>query len=63
MAVVIDARYSPTGAYGVSRLVRTDAVGDDTTLMRHDTPRQFTARGIYLFPTKDDGLVALTAIF
>jgi hypothetical protein len=63
MAVVIDARYSPTGAYGVSRLVRTDTVGDDTTLMRHDTPRQFTARGIYLFPTKDDGLVALTAIF
>ena len=63
MAVVIDARYSPTGAYGVSRLVRTDAVGDDATLMRHDTPRQFTARGIYIFPTKDNGLVALTAIF
>jgi hypothetical protein len=63
MAIVIDARYSPTGAYGVSRLVRADDIGDDTTLMRHDTPRQFTARGVYLFPTKDDGLVALTAIF
>ena len=63
MAVVIDARHSANGPYGVSRLVRTNADGDDTIIMRHDTPRLFTAKGVYIFPTKDSGLVSLTAIF
>lgn len=63
MAVVIDARHSANGPYSVSRLVRTNADGDDTIIMRHDTPRLFTAKGVYIFPTKDSGLVSLTAIF
>jgi hypothetical protein len=62
MAVVIDARHSEAGPYSVSRLVRTNADGDDTILMRHDTPRLFTPRGVYIFPTKDSGLVSLIAI-
>lgn len=62
MAVVIDARHSDVGPYSVARLVRTNADGDDTILMRHDTPRLFTSRGVYIFPTKDAGLVSLVAI-
>lgn len=63
MAVVIDARTGAHGAYGVSKLLRVEETGEDTVIMRHDMPRLFTTKGVYIFPTKDDGLVSLTAIF
>jgi hypothetical protein len=63
MAVVIDARQSAQGPYAVSRLVKTNGEDSDTVIMRHDTPRLLTTRGVYIFPTKDSGLVSLTAIF
>lgn len=61
MTVVIDARHSEQGPYSVSRLVRI-VNGEDVVIMRNDTPRLFTSRGVYIFPTKDSGLVSLTAI-
>lgn len=63
MAVIIDARQSSAGPYAVSRLVRATNEDSDTVIMRNDTPRLLTTKGVYLFPTKDAGLVSLTAIF
>lgn len=64
MVVVIDARLgSDSAPYCVSRLVRCSPGEDDVVIMRNDTPRLFTSRGVYIFPTKNDGLVSLTAIY
>lgn len=63
LVVVIDARTDAHGAYSVSRLVQVNELDEDTVIMRHDTPRLMTTRGVYIFPTKDFGLVSLTAIF
>jgi hypothetical protein len=63
MAVIIDARQSAHGPYAVSRLVQTNGDDNDTVIMRQDTPRLLTTKGVYIFPTKDAGLVSLTAIF
>lgn len=61
MEIVIDARHSQTGAYAVSRLVRRQD-HTDVVLMRHETLRQLTPYGVYLFPTADHGLISLVAI-
>jgi len=45
MTVVLDAMPSQTGPYVVARLMR-----GETTLMRLDHPRYFSARGVYFFP-------------
>jgi hypothetical protein len=63
MAVIIDARQSSAGPYAVSRLVRANDEDSDTVIMRNDTPRLLTTKGVYIFPTKDAGFVSLTAIF
>jgi hypothetical protein len=60
--IVLDGYMGPNGPYATSRLVLTDAQGNDTLLMRADTPRLFTARGVYLFPLPDQ-LISLTIIF
>lgn len=59
--VVLDGYMGMNGAYMTSRLVLTDSQGNDTLLMRTDTPRLFTARGVYLFPLPDQ-LISLTII-
>jgi hypothetical protein len=43
--IVLDAMTSSTGPYVVSRLMQHERV-----LMRLEHPRQFSARGVYLFP-------------
>jgi hypothetical protein len=63
MAVVIDARTDSSGPYSVSRLVRENETGTETVIMRHEKPRLFTTKGIYIFPTENDGLVSVSAIF
>ena len=63
LAVVIDARVDTQGPYGVSRLVRENETGTETVIMRHEKPRLFTTKGIYIFPTENDGLVSVSAIF
>jgi hypothetical protein len=59
--VVLDAYAGVSGPYMTSRLVLTDSDGNDTLLMRADTPRLFTARGVYLFPLPDR-LISLTIV-
>jgi hypothetical protein len=63
MVVVISATQSAAGPYGVSKLVRVDENENDVVLMRYDTPRLLTAKGVYIFPTKDSGFVSLTTVF
>lgn len=63
LAVVIDARSDAQGPYSVSRLVRENDTGTETVIMRHEKPRLFTTKGIYIFPTENDGLVSVSAIF
>lgn len=63
MFVVVSATQSAAGPYGISKLVRVDENGDDVVLMRYDTPRLMTTKGVYIFPTKDSGFVSLTTIF
>jgi len=48
--VVIDAKPSSSGPYAVARLVEKQTDGSETVLMRLDYPRQFSARGVYVFP-------------
>jgi hypothetical protein len=60
---VIDARADSSGPYSVSRLVRDNENGTETIIMRHEKPRLFTTKGIYIFPTENDGLVSVSAIF
>lgn len=61
-AVVIEAHQDAFGPYSNARLVETAADGKETVLMRHETPRHYSLRGVYLFPLQDC-LVSLTAIF
>lgn len=62
MHVVLDANQDAHGPYSTARLVRENATGTDTVLMRHETPRLYSLRGVYLFPLKDR-LISLTVIF
>lgn len=61
--IVISAAVDATGPYCVSRLVQ-DQIGQHPgrVLIRHDTPRQITPQGVYLFPGVEN-FVSLTAIF
>jgi hypothetical protein len=62
MVVALHATQSAAGPYGISKLVRVDEKGNDVVLMRYDTPRLLTAKGVYIFPTKDSGFVYLTTV-
>jgi hypothetical protein len=61
MAVIIEAQQDTYGPYSTSRLVQTGPDGKDVVLMRHETPRHYSLRGVYLFPLQDC-LVSLTSI-
>lgn len=62
LAVVLEAQQDTYGPYSHARLVEIGADGKDVVLMRHETPRHYSLRGVYLFPLQDR-LVSLTAIF
>lgn len=47
--VTLDARDSTTGPFVTARLVDSQ----ENTVMRLDTPRRFSARGVYLFPLQE----------
>lgn len=53
LTVVLDASVAATGPYVVSKVVRANPDGTDQILMRHETPRDNSLYGIYLFPLKD----------
>jgi hypothetical protein len=57
MAVVLDVRVAATGPYVVSRLLQIDPNGTEQILMRHETPRENSLYGIYLFPLKNTTVV------
>ncbi|NDD52366.1 hypothetical protein EBZ39_00540 [bacterium] len=52
LAVVVDASATTNGPYTIAKLVR-----GDTVLMRHETPRENTPFGIYLFPLSDRTII------
>ena len=56
--VIISAQQATTRPYAVATLVQSDT---NNILLRLDTPREFSTRGIYLFPAGDKttGLVVL----
>ena len=60
--VVLTASQDAYGPYSTARLVREDDKGNETILMRHETPRLYSLRGVYLFPLKDQ-LISLVSIF
>jgi len=60
--VVLTASRDAHGPYSTAELIRADAKGADTVLMRHETPRLYSLRGVYLFPLKDR-LISLVIIF
>lgn len=62
LIVVLDANQDSLGPYSTSRLVRVNDAGTETVLMRHETPRLYSLRGVYLFPLKDQ-LISLTIMF
>lgn len=62
LCVVLDANQDPHGPYSTARLVRENETGTDVVLMRHETPRLYALRGVYLFPLKDQ-LISLTVMF
>ena len=60
--VVIEAQQDTAGPYCVARLCRSDKhANKDVVLMRHETPRLQSVRGVYLFPLQDC-VVSLTGI-
>ena len=60
--VVLDANQDAHGPYSTARLVRQNETGTEVVLMRHEAPRLYSLRGVYLFPLKDR-LISLTIIF
>lgn len=62
MVVVLEASQDALGPYSTARLVRQDSAGNEVVVMRHETPRLYSLRGVYLFPLPDR-LISLTAIF
>lgn len=62
LCVVLAANQDAHGPYSTARLVRENETGTDVVLMRHETPRLYSLRGVYLFPLKDR-LISLTVIF
>lgn len=60
--VVLDANQDAHGPYSTARLVQANETGTDVVLMRHETPRLYSLRGVYLFPLKDQ-LISLTVMF
>lgn len=54
-SVTLDARVSKTGPYVTAKLL--DA--NENVVMRLDTPRQFSPRGVYLFPLQDAAVALL----
>lgn len=62
LCVVLDANQDTHGPYSTARLVRENETSTDVVLMRHETPRLYSLRGVYLFPLKDQ-LISLTVMF
>lgn len=62
MVVVIEAQQDSLGPYSMARLVKTTPDEKDVVLMRLETPRHYSLRGVYLFPLPDC-LVSLTSIY
>lgn len=62
LTVILDAQQDTYGPYSNARLVQTGPDGKDVVLMRHEVPRHYSLRGVYLFPLQDR-LVSLTCIF
>ena len=60
--VVLTASQDAYGPYSTARLVREDDKDNETILMRHETPRLYSLRGVYLFPLKNQ-LISLVSIF
>jgi hypothetical protein len=60
--IVIDATPSKNGPYVTARLVEKQPAGTEKVLMRLDYPRQFSARGVYVFPVAGQP-VSLTVIY
>jgi hypothetical protein len=56
LRVLITAQQSAIRPYITSTLVRTD---NNAILMRLDVPREFSARGIYLFPRGDQSVALI----
>ena len=60
--IVIDAVPSSRGPYVTARLVEKQSAGPEQVLMRLDYPRQFSARGVYVFPVANTP-VSLNVIY
>ena len=60
--IVIDATPSANGPYVTARLVERQTAGLEKVLMRLDYPRQFSARGVYVFPVANTP-VSLSVIY
>jgi hypothetical protein len=56
LRVVVTAQQSSIRPYITATLVKPS---DGKILMRLDTPREFTARGVYLFPLNGQSTVLL----
>lgn len=61
VVVVIEASQDSFGPYSTTRLVQPGQNNKDVVLMRHEVPRHYSLRGVYLFPLQDR-LVSLTII-
>ena len=61
-AVVLEAQHDAYGPYSTARLIEAGPHGKDVVIMRHEAPRHYSLRGVYLFPLQDR-LISLTAIF
>ena len=62
MEIVFEAAVDSHGPYSVSRLVQSaQKGGEEIVLMRRETPRLYSLRGIYLFPLVDC-FISLTVI-
>lgn len=60
--IVIDAVPSARGPYVTAHLVEKQPSGSEKVLMRLDYPRQFSARGVYVFPVRDQP-VSLSIVY
>jgi hypothetical protein len=61
--VVVEASQDAHGPYSHARLVQSQGFEHkDVVVMRHEAPRHYSLRGVYLFPLQDR-LISLTVIF
>lgn len=60
--VIIDAAQSAIGPYVTAKLVEKQSDGSEQVLMRLDYPRHFSARGVYVFPVRNQP-VSLSIVY